>query len=68
LGRLFQCHAGHNYFGDFYRSHMPSETVSCPCREDPQTRGHILCVCPTYEKHRQILRDISDALCPPDFL
>ncbi|KAF9441851.1 hypothetical protein P691DRAFT_628680, partial [Macrolepiota fuliginosa MF-IS2] len=59
---------GHSYLGNYYHTHVPSERISCPCGENLQTCKHILCSCPTYKKHHQILRDTSDTLYLPDIL
>ena len=62
FGRLIQCRTGHGYFGDYYRSAVPSENISCPCGEEIQTCKHIIDMCPQYENHRQILRNISNSI------
>ncbi|PBK59867.1 hypothetical protein ARMSODRAFT_847147, partial [Armillaria solidipes] len=46
FGRVFQCHTGHGYIGEYYSQFVPSENVNCPCGEAYQTREHIICKCP----------------------
>jgi len=65
---LIQCRTGHSYFGDYYQSAIPSESISCPCGEEIQTWKHIIDTCPQYENHCQILCNVSSFVYMPDIL
>ncbi|KAJ6527368.1 hypothetical protein B0H10DRAFT_2155546 [Mycena sp. CBHHK59/15] len=53
---------------EYYSRFVPSENVNCPCGEAHQTREHILRVCPRYEDHRHLLRDVSRDISLPEIL
>jgi hypothetical protein len=53
--RALQAMVGHGFFRDFYARHVPLERVDCPCREELQTRTHILMECPEYHAVRERL-------------
>jgi len=67
-GRLVQCRTGHAFMGEYYNKHIPTEDRSCPCGEPLQSRDHILATCPTYENHRQLLKEASEDLVTSDIL
>ncbi|TFY60198.1 hypothetical protein EVJ58_g5302 [Rhodofomes roseus] len=56
--------------GEYYRHHVPSEPVECPCGAQYQSRKHILQDCPRYEAHRNILRlrEASETIDLPTIL
>jgi len=68
FGRLIQCRIGHGYFGDYYQSAVPSESISCPYGEEIQTHKHIISMCPQYENHCQILHNVSNSIYMSDIL
>jgi len=68
FGHLIQCKTGHGYFGDYYQSAVPSESISCPYGEEIQTYKHIIDTCPQYENHCQILCNVSNSIYMPDIL
>jgi len=63
-----QCRTGHGYFGYYYQSTVPSESISCPCGEEIQTQKHIINTCPQYENYCQILHNVSSSIYMPDIL
>jgi len=65
---LIQCRTGHGYFGDYYRSAVPSESISCPYGEEIQTRKYIIDTCPQYKNYCQILRNVSNSIYMPNIL
>ena len=67
FGRVVQCRTGHSYIGEFRRSFLPlsPNPTSCLCdgsEETTETRNHILCDCPRYALHRNILVKASRPL------
>lgn len=68
FGRIVQCRTGHAFIGEYYKQFVPSENVDCPCGAEFQTREHILCECPRYETHREILSKASKHLSLPEIL
>ncbi|KAF5350420.1 hypothetical protein D9758_012444 [Tetrapyrgos nigripes] len=68
FGRVTQCRTGHGFIGEYYKRFVPDENVDCPCGEALQTREHVLCDCPIYEPHRDILRGASENLEMPELL
>ncbi|KAF5317465.1 hypothetical protein D9758_018045 [Tetrapyrgos nigripes] len=68
FGRITQCRTGHGFIGEYYKRFIPDENVDCHCGEALQTRDHILCSCPFYEPHRDLLREASENLELPELL
>jgi len=68
FGCLIECRIGHGYFRDYYQSAVPSESISCSCGEEIQTRKHIIDMYPQYENHCQILCNVSNSIYIPDIL
>ncbi|TFY51500.1 hypothetical protein EVJ58_g10535 [Rhodofomes roseus] len=68
FGRVLQCRSGHGFMGEYYRHHVPSETVECPCGAQYQSRSHILQDCPRYEAYRHLLRTASETIDLPTIL
>jgi len=63
-----QCRTGYSYFGDYYRSAVPSENISYPCEEEIQTWKYIIDTCSQYENHYQILCNVSSSIYMLDIL
>ncbi|KAF8591330.1 hypothetical protein K439DRAFT_1263405, partial [Ramaria rubella] len=54
-GLVIQARTGHTFTGEYYSTNVPTNETCCPCGAALQTRTHILCTCPRYDKHRHIL-------------
>ena len=67
-GRVTQARLGHCFSGEYYRTSVPTEPVSCPCGEPRQTRQHIICICNKYNNYRHILCKFSPELVLADIL
>jgi len=63
-----QCRTDHSYFGDYYQSAVPSETIFCSSREEIRTWKHIIDIYPQYENHHQILYNVSSSIYILDIL
>lgn len=55
FSRIVQVRTGHAHLGEYYATHVPTETQSCWCGEPTQTRRHVIVDCELYEQHRHHL-------------
>ena len=55
FSHLIQCRRGHAHIGEYYRHFVPSESQSCACGAELQTRTHILKECRIHSRHRHLL-------------
>ncbi|EJD49164.1 hypothetical protein AURDEDRAFT_38008, partial [Auricularia subglabra TFB-10046 SS5] len=63
------CRTRHAFTGEYFRSiNKPEHGFACSCGAALQTRDHILAECPVYERHRNLLRDVSPSLSIPELL
>jgi hypothetical protein len=60
--RAMQVLTGHAFLGEFYNRMIPSESISCECGEELQTRQHVLRDCPLFEADRFRLRKAVPSL------
>jgi hypothetical protein len=52
---LVHLRLGHGYFKAYFqRFKIPLPSYRCSCRQEPQTRTHLLLLCPTYEDARRL--------------